>query len=215
METRQRFFYSGAAVLCLMVLLTGAVFAQAVTDGGRYLLRKSTTMPDGRVKVGSLVVDPGKDGGEARVKAFVVEGGDFKEKLITMSELSKWPSPTKGFCFGISTDDELILIDKDTTKGPMIGVLQNANGEHNVPSRDVKAWLVGEVSIIKATRIPDGRIRIGETPPAEQKEAELKGVAKCKLFTESPLFYILITVSLVLFAALCLCIAALKRNKSK
>jgi len=151
-----------AGVFCLVVLLTGAVFAQTVTEGGRYLLRKSTTMPDGRVKVGSLAVEPGKNGGEARVKAFIVEGGDFKEKLITMSELAKWPSPIKGFHFGISTDNELVLIDKDTAKGPEVGILQNAKGKHSVPSRDMKAWLAGEVSIIKATLMPDGRIRMGE-----------------------------------------------------
>ena len=215
METRQRFFYSRTAMLCLMLILTGAVYAQTVSESGRYLLRKSTTMPDGRVKVGSLVVNPGKDGGEALIKAFILKNGDFKEKFITMSELARWPSPTKGFCFGVSTDDELILIDKDTTNGPEVGVLKNAKGEHSVPSRDVKAWLVGEVSTIKATRVPDGRIRIGETLPAKQKAAEPKGVAKHKCFSESPLFYVLIAVSLILFAALCLCIAALRRNKSK
>jgi len=236
METRQRFFRSRAAVLCLMVSLTGAVFGQVVTEGGWYLLRKSTTMPDGRVKVGSLAVEPGKDGGEAQVKAFIVEGGDFKEKLITMSALAKWASPVKGFCFGVSVDDELVLIDRDTVKGPEVDVLQNAKGKHSVPHQDIKAWLKGDVSIIKATRSGDGRIRIGETPVkqsadsvlagkdgadlalvqvSKQKAAEPKGVANCKWSTENPLVYILTAVSMVLFVALCLCIAALRRNKSK
>jgi len=43
----------------------------------------------------------------------------------------------------------------------------------------------------------------------------LKGVAKRKWSTENPLFYILIAVSLVLFASLCLCIVVRRKNKNK
>ena len=152
------------AAFCLVVLLSGTAFAQIASEGGRYLLRKSTTMPDGRVKVGALAVEPGKDGAEARVKTFVTDGNSFKEELITMSELAKWPSPIKGFQLGVSTDDELVLVDKDTAKGQAVGILQNARGRHDVPSRDLKLWLAGDVSIINAIRTADGRIRINEAP---------------------------------------------------
>ncbi len=155
-------------VFCLVVLLSGTAFAQIVSEGERYLLRKSTTMPDGRVKVGTLAVEPGKDGAEARVKTFVLEGGNFKEELITMSELAKWPSPIKGFHFGVSTDDELVLVDKDTAEGPVVGILQNARGKHDVPSRNLKEWLAGGISITKATRTADGRFRTGEAPSTKQ-----------------------------------------------
>ena len=43
----------------------------------------------------------------------------------------------------------------------------------------------------------------------------LKGVAKRKWSTENPLFYILIAVSLILLASLCLCIAIRRKNKGK
>jgi len=150
-----------------MVLLSGVVFAQTLSKDGRFLLRKATPMPDGRLKIGALTVEPGKDGGEAKVKTFILTGNTFKEEFITMSELAKCPSPIKGFLFGVSTDNELILIDKDTATGTQVGILRNAQGKHDVPSRDMKAWLAGKVSIIKAARTADGRIRIGKAPGAK------------------------------------------------
>ena len=174
----RRSYGLSAVVFCLVVLVLGVAFAQTLSEGGRYLLRTSTTMPDGRIERGSLAVEPGKNGEEARVKTFVLEGDSFKQELIPISELAKWPSPIKGFQFGISTDNELILVKKDSAEGPTVGILQNAQGEHNLPSEGVAAWLAGEVTVIKATRTADGRIRIGEaqstkpgaTAPAKQPD---------------------------------------------
>lgn len=151
-----------ATALTLLALVSSAAFAQPFKEGERFLLRKSVTMADGRVKVGALDVQPGNDGGEALVKTFLLEGGNFKEQLITLSELAKRPSPVKGFHFGVSSNDELLLVDKDTTSGPEVGVLQNAQGKHDVPSDGLKEWLAGDITIIKGTRMDDGRIRIGE-----------------------------------------------------
>jgi len=137
-------FWLSAATLCLMALLG---------------------VPDGRLKVGGLSVEPGKGGREARVKTIVLSGNESKEEFITMSGLAEFPSLIEGFHYGVSTDNELLLIERDTTQGAgVVGVLQNARGEHDVPSQGMGEWLAGNMTIVKATRAADGRILIGEVP---------------------------------------------------
>lgn len=158
-----------ACFILFPVFLTGFIFSSIAQDiGGRtHLLRSSTKMPDGRIKVGDLVVQEGKNGQEAKVKIMGFDSkGNGKEDWITMSELGRkpvgtsrlkftgsWKPDNDKLYFGVSVDNKLLIVVKGT--GNRLKVAKDRKGVYDIRYIDKK-----KIVLADGLRMPDGRIKV-------------------------------------------------------
>jgi hypothetical protein len=134
-----------------------------------HLLRKSTTMPDGRIKVGDLIVQEGKDGQEAKVKTIRFDAtGNGKQGWMTMTELgqisagrselqfteSRKPDDDKLY-YGVSMDNKLLVLVKGA--GNKVKVVRDLNGVYDIENIDKH-----KVILVDGVRMADGRIKVAK-----------------------------------------------------
>jgi hypothetical protein len=136
---------------------------------GTHLLRESTKMPDGRIKVGELIVREGKDGQETKVKTVSFDAkGTGKVSWMTMTELgqvavgrsqlefaeSQKPDANKLY-YGVSVDNKLLILLKGA--GNKVKVARDLKGVYDIQHIDKH-----KVILVNGTREADGRIKVGK-----------------------------------------------------
>lgn len=170
MKNTARLFFASGVICVALVFLFSVDFmsrtAEAQSIGsGTHLLRKSTKMPDGRIKVGDLIVQEGEGSQEAKVKTMDFDG---KEGWFTMSELgqksigrsklnftkSQKPDADKLF-YGVSVDNKLLIIVKGT--GNKVKVVIDHRGIYDIEHIDKQ-----KVSLVDGIRMADGRIKVAK-----------------------------------------------------
>ena len=159
-------FYSVLVLILSISFVPHPAKAQNIGNG-THLLRKSTTMPDGRIKVGDLVVQEGEGSREAKVKTIKLDAKvTAKEGWITMSELgqisigrselnfaeSQKPDDDKLY-FGVSVDNKLLILVKG--KGNKVKVVRDHRGIYDIENIDKQ-----KVVLVNGIRMPDGRIKV-------------------------------------------------------
>ena len=100
-----------------------------------------------------------------KLKVFIVTDPFAKNitgesKFLTISELSSAPCGFKKFRYGLSTDNELILILEE---GNTVSVFRDSNGRHILDRKtQLQDISKGNYQLIKAVRTPTGKIKLGE-----------------------------------------------------
>lgn len=100
-----------------------------------------------------------------KVKVFIITDPFAKNitgesKFITISELSSVPCKFRNFRYGLSTDNELILILEEANT---LVVFQDSNGRHILDRKtQLQDISKGNYRLIKAVRTPTGKIKLDE-----------------------------------------------------
>ena len=116
------------------------------------------------VKVGNPIVVSGKDKAE-RIKVYEIidpyqKNIPGESKFITIDELAAVPCKFKNFRYGLSTDNELILVHEENNT---VKVFKDPNNRHvlnQVTQIDVIA--TGKYQLVDGKKMPGGRIKIGK-----------------------------------------------------
>lgn len=110
-----------------------------------------------------------------KVKVFIVTDPYAKNitgesKFITISELSSAPCEFKNFRYGLSTDNELILILEE---GNTVRVFQDSNGRHVLDQKtQLQDLSKKNYQLVHAVRTPSGKIKLGDKSEAVSFSSE-------------------------------------------
>jgi hypothetical protein len=148
-----------------VALVWGAVVSlqmQAIAASGKNIafIHKCTKNPDYTINLGDLDVQPGEAGKPATLQVVIEPSAQhMKPEVIPVTKLKDFGSPVKDWDYGVSTKNELLLIQG---AGPKVKVLVGPNGQVAIRNLEsLKDWDGKKLKIIEGQREPDGRIRVG------------------------------------------------------
>ncbi|OGR30101.1 MAG: hypothetical protein A2139_11690 [Desulfobacca sp. RBG_16_60_12] len=147
--------------LVFPLIMSGFPQGVAITqaESNFAFLRETKKTREGLIQVGALVVKPGKEGKAAMIElAFSKDSKNFESKYIPVTELENYDSPVKDWKYGVSNNNQLLLIQGTGAKVKvLVGPEGQAEVKHNFKPED---WLGKNLKIIEGQRVPDGRIRV-------------------------------------------------------
>lgn len=152
------------ARLSLGIIITLVMVQSVMADADFNLLRDTTVMDDGRVKIGKLSVVPGENGKEAKVEIIRFDStGNGTVEHITVGELGKAPCDLPEFSYGVSEDNDLLLIKADGDNN--IKIIRDLNGNYDLKDiqdsgTSMRDLIKVNYVLVDGARMADGRIKI-------------------------------------------------------